>query len=616
MSNQRRTIRRRRVERKEVNKRSGFLFSIMTLVTLLLGGHIYNLQTTEHEKQSSVVRGNAIKELYISPERGDIVDRNGVPVATTRALYDLVVTPERINGYRRDKDRSIADFVDTLEHFVDFGANKNSVINSIGQSAAYKNVVVKRDLSEGELPVVLANIGFIDGISIESKKVRQYPHGDTFLSPLGYVGRVDRADLNKASDVGYRLLPTDYTGKMGLESIHNEMLYGTTGIERVALNSRGRVVERQIASPPVKGGTLELSIDSELQLLARELMGDQRGAIIMTDIHTGELLTMLSTPAIDPNKFIRGLSKKESDEMFSSDSGMPLYNRAIRGLYPPASTIKPFMAMAGLSGQYIDANERVWSGPYFELGGHRFRDWVRTGHGWVDMFDAMEVSSDVYFYRLADRMGISYIHDYLSEFGFGAPTGVGLEREGSGLLPSPEWKRRVKKEPWYGGETVTVGIGQGYFMATPMQMQSAYVTLLNGGKKLTPLILKSDAPEIQAELSLNPEHVDVMIKSMANVIYGEKGTARRQGRYDSNKVRFGGKTGTGQVISSGGTLEYDNDDMPMHLRDHAWFSAFAPLDEPRIAVTVFVEHGGSGSAVAAPMARHMINKYSELYLNE
>ncbi|MDK9793263.1 penicillin-binding protein 2 [Vibrio sp. D431a] len=614
MGSQKKTIRKRRTERKHINTRAVFLLALMGVCVSGIGYRVYDLQFTQKAKQSEVVKGNAIKELYISPERGDIVDRNGVIIADSRPFYDLVVIPERISGYRSDRSEAIRSFIDSLGHFVDFGDSRSSVIRDLLKAAPYQNVIVKRDLNDDDLNVVLSNIGFIDGISIKSKKVRHYPFGDAFLSPLGYVSRVDANDLKRASEDGYKLLAHDYTGKMGLERIYNKSLYGNTGVERVALNARGRVVERQIASQPKKGETLHLSLDAHLQLKARELMEGKRGAILMSDINTGELLVSLSMPSVDPNKFVKGISSVEAKSIFSESAGRPLYNRTIRGQYPPASTAKPFMALAGLEGGFINPDDRVWSGPYFELGGHRFRDWKRQGHGWVRLNDAMEVSSDVYFYRLADKMGINYIHDYLYEFGFGHKTGIELEREGEGLLPNSDWKRRVKKLPWYGGETITVGIGQGYFMSTPIQMQSAFVTLLNGGKRLKPLLIKSDSPVVQSELSIDENHRRAVMESMEKVVYGKRGTARRQGRDKKNVIKFAGKTGTGQVISSGGTLEYENEDLPLHQRDHAWFSGYVPMDDPKVAITVFIEHGKSGSGYAAPIAKELLNEYAKRYL--
>lgn len=605
-------IRSRQLERKTINTRAKMSAAVMLLCFLGIGYKVYDLQTNEHLAQYAVAKNNTIKELSTSPERGDIVDRNGVLVAGTRPMYNLVVIPERLASYRNDREKAAMDYIDMLSKFIPIAEEEQGEIQKkILRSRSYEKVIVLRDLNPLNLSVALENIGYLEGTSIQVKKVRNYPYAGAFLSPLGYVSRVDPSDINKAKEEGYSLIPSDYVGKMGLESLYNQQLYGIIGKETVALDAKGRVVERKIASRPVKGETLHLTIDADLQIEAHKLMEGKKGAVIIQDIASGEVLAALSMPDVDPNKFMNSMSQDKVDDLYSSKR--PLFNRVARGQYPPASVMKPFMSLIALEGGFIEADSVRWSGPYFELGGHRFRDWKRQGHGHVNMADAIAVSSDVYFYRLAHSMGIDYIHDALSEFGFGAKSGISIEGEGEGLLPSSEWKRRIKKEPWYGGETLTVGIGQGFLMSTPIQVNNAMVALLNGGKLYKPTMVKSEDHVVLNEFHINPKHLGSVKKGMEDVVFSKKGTGRGIRRIAD--VEMAGKTGTSQVFSTMGKIDYENAEIAEHLRDHAVWSGYAPMKDPKIAITVFVENGGGGASVAAPLAQQLANLYAKKYIH-
>lgn len=605
-------IRSRQLERKTINFRAKAATLLMSLAFLPVGYKVYDLQFNQHEAQYEIAKGNTIKELNTAPVRGDIVDRDGVLIADTRPMYDLVVIPERLSGYRKDREAAFTDYIDMLTKFIPVDEEKQaSIKKKLKRSRSYAKVIILRDLDQERLSVALENIGYLEGTSVQVRKVRSYPYKGAFLSPLGYVSRVDPKDMEQAKEDGYQLIASDYVGKMGLEKQYNQSLYGVIGKETVALDARGKVIERKIASRPVKGETLQLTLDADLQILAHELMKGKRGAVIMQDVKTGEVLTALSMPDVDPNHFLSQMTQEEVDDLYSSKR--PLFNRVARGQYPPASVIKPFMSFIGLEGDFIRATSVRWSGPYFELGGHRFRDWKRQGHGNVNMTDAIAISSDVYFYRLAHSMGIDYIHDSLYEFGFGKKSGIAIKGEGEGLLPSSEWKRRVKREPWYGGETLTVGIGQGFFMATPIQINNALTMLLNGGNLYEPSMVKQGQPKLINSVHLNPEHIKSVMEGMEAVVYSKKGTGRSVRRIAD--VKMAGKTGTSQVFSTKGSIDYKNEEMPEHLRDHAVFSGYAPMDNPQVAITVFVENGGSGSSVAAPIAQKLANKFAEKYIH-
>ncbi|EGR2227603.1 penicillin-binding protein 2 [Vibrio parahaemolyticus] len=605
-------IRSRQLERKTINTRAKMSAAVMLLCFLGIGYKVYDLQVNEHQAQYAVAKNNTIKELSTSPERGDVVDRNGVLIAGTRPMYDLVVIPERLASYRNNREKAADDYIDMLSKFIPIPEEEQLKIQKkILRSRSYEKVIVLRDLNQSNLSVALENIGYLEGTSIQVKKVRNYPYAGAFLSPLGYVSRVDPNDVKKAKDEGYSLIPSDYVGKMGLEDLYNQQLYGVIGKETVALDAKGRVVERKIASRPVKGETLHLTLDADLQIEAHKLMEGKKGAVIIQDIASGEVLTALSMPDVDPNKFMNSMTQEEVNDLYSSKR--PLFNRVARGQYPPASVMKPFMSLIALEGDFIEADSVRWSGPYFELGGHRFRDWKRQGHGHVNMADAIAVSSDVYFYRLAHSMGIDYIHDALAEFGFGSKSGINIEGEGEGLLPSSEWKRRVKKEPWYGGETLTVGIGQGFLMSTPIQINNAMVALLNGGKLYKPTMVKSEDHALLNEFHITPKHLEAVKQGMEDVVFSKKGTGRGIRRI--SEVEMAGKTGTSQVFSTMGKIDYENSEIAEHLRDHAVWSGYAPMKDPKIAITVFVENGGGGASVAAPLAQKLANLYAKKYIH-
>ena len=606
-------IRSRNLEKKTINGRAKFSAAFILACFMGIGYKVYDLQVNEHAAQYAVAKSNTIKGLSTSPERGDIVDRNGVLIAGTRPMYDLVVIPERLASYRRDRTKAVDDYLDMLIKFIPIDEDEQSRIKKkILQSRSYAKVIVLRDLNQTNLSVALENLGYLEGTSVAVKKVRHYPYTGAFLSPLGYVGRVDAEDIKESKEQGYAVISSDYIGKMGLEDVYNKSLYGVIGKETVALDSRGRVVERKIASRPQKGETLKLTLDADLQIEAHKLMEGKKGAVIIQDIKTGEVLTALSMPDVDPNMFMSAMSQQEVNDLYSNKR--PLFNRVARGQYPPASVVKQFMSIAALEGEFIKPDSIRWSGPYFTLGGHKFRDWRRDGHGNINMEEAIAVSSDVYFYRLADAMGIDYIHDALSAFGFGAKTGINIAGEVEGLLPSSEWKRRVKGEPWYGGETVTVGIGQGFFMATPIQISNAMVTLLNGGSLYKPSMVAGEQPELISKANISPEYLEAVKEGMEAVVFSKKGTGRGVRRIA--EVDMAGKTGTSQVFSTLGKIDYENDEMPEHLRDHAVWTGYAPMDKPEITITVFVENGGSGSSVAAPIAQKLANLYAKKYTHK
>ncbi|MES9929837.1 MAG: penicillin-binding protein 2, partial [Candidatus Thiodiazotropha sp. 6PDIVS] len=410
---------------------------------------------------------------------------------------------------------------------------------------------------------------------------------------------------------------TDFIGKNGVEKSYESMLHGQVGLQQVEVNAKGRVLRVLENQPPQPGDNLQLFLDMNLQSTALEALGEYNGAVVAMDIETGGVLTLVSKPGYNPNLFVDGISSKAYRALESSLDN-PLFNRAIRGQYPPGSTVKPFIGLAGLEYDVVGFHQETYCPGYYQLPGkdHKYRDWKKWGHGKVDMHQAIVQSCDVYYYELARTLGIDRLHEFLTGFGFGIPSKVDLDGELSGLMPSRDWKQSKRREPWYPGETLIVGIGQGYFLATPLQLASATATLANRGHRIRPRVVatiespdkvKRDSPRIEDLLhQLDPEHWDQVISAMADVVEGQRGTARS---IRSNEYRIAGKTGTAQVFSVKQDEEYDEENTAKRKRDHALFVAFAPIESPKIAIAVVVENGGHGGSVAAPIARKVIDSY-------
>lgn len=592
-------------ELKKINKRTNVLLYIILSLFLFLTINTFYLQKFEYEYYSEKSTNNMYNNIEISPKRGNIYDRDGVVIANNRAIYDLVVTPEKISGFKKNKKESVENLFKSLSQILDI---KNIKIEKkskeIIKSLSFKDVLLLSDLNEEQLSVITSNLEYIDGVSINAKYVRNYPFKDLYLPLLGYVGRVSKDDLKEYKELN--ILRNDFLGKIGLEKKYNDRLYGNVGVERVMINASGKIIKKEKINEPISGEDINLGIDHDLQKIAYEELTkiNKKGAVVAVDLTTGELLTFFSNPTYDANKFVKGITTKEYNKYFREAS--PLFNRVIQGQYPPASTIKPFMGMAAIEGEFIDPEKKIYNGPYYSIGKQKFRDWKRSGHGKLDMIGAISRSSDVYFYKIAHDMGIDYIHDFLSYFGYGKSLNIGLPNEKSGLLPSNEWKKRVYKEPFYSGDTVIVGIGQGAFLATPIQMLNSVSMLALNGKQIKFNFEKTDnSPDVINELKLSENTYKIAKEGMYDVIHG-KGTSRAIGK----KINFimAGKTGTAQVFSTKGEIDYENEDMPEELKDHGLFVSYAPYDNPKIAVAVIVEHGEGGSS-AAPIAVKIMQKY-------
>lgn len=595
------------LENKVANKRTKVLLYFIFILFLIIISRILFLQFLEHDKYKEKAYNNVTKEIKLSPKRGVIYDRDHNEIAGNRALYELTIVPEKIYGYRKNKKESVDKLFNDLENVIDLTEiDQEKTKNKILNTPSFKEVVLLSDLSELQLSSLTANIKYIDGLAINARYVRQYPYNDLFLSLLGYVGRISEEDLKKYPDLD--LLSNDFLGKIGLEKEFNKKLYGEPGIDKIVINAYGKIVDRKKSIPPKNGDDIVLSVDTDLQKIAYDELNkiNKNGAVVAVDLETGEILTFFSNPTYDANKFLKKISQEEYDKFFKKES--PLFNRVVQGQYPPASTIKPIMSMAGLQGEFIKSDDIINSGAYYTIGTQKFRDWKKWGHGKIDMIQAIAVSSDFYFYKLAHNMGIEYMHDFISFFGYGKIVDIPFPNQKSGLLPSNEWKQKVYKEPFYAGDTVIVGIGQGSFLATPIQMLNSTSIIANEGKQLKFHFFKNEKPEITYNVNVKNEYFKVAKEGMREVMHGQKGTGRN---YVKNlPFIMAGKTGTAQVFSTNGQVEYKNEETLEHLKDHGLFIGFAPYENPKIAVAVVVEHG-EGSSSATPIAVKILTKYLE-----
>jgi penicillin-binding protein 2 len=481
----------------------------------------------------------------------------------------------------------------------------------------FESLTLRAYLSNEEAARIAVNRPHLDGVELHARLQRHYPLGGLGVHAVGYVGRIDEQEYAGVDRSAYR--GTEHIGKLGVEQSYEQQLLGDVGIEKVEANAHGRALRVIERIAPKAGQNLYLNLDAKLQATAEAALKGRRGAVVAMDPNNGEVLALVSTPVYDPNPFVNGIDP-ESYRLLIEDPDKPLINRALNGQYSPGSTIKPFLALAALELDAFNPEESVFCNGYFRLPGsaRRFRDWKKSGHGEVNLHSAIVQSCDVYFYRLALMLGINHIKDFLARLGFGTPTGIDIMGESPGLLPSPEWKQ-ARGEPWYPGETVVTGIGQGPILVTPLQLATAVSVLANRGARLRPRLLRAvEDPKtgaLQPTAAETVRHVavkrttgwDIVRAGMVDVAHGEHGTARGIGWNAPYKIA--GKTGTAQVSAVAQGEAYDESQTPERLRDHALFIAYAPADDPKIAVAVVVENGGHGSSAAAPVARKVMDEY-------
>lgn len=588
---------------------------LVGLLTAVVVTRLVQLQIAQHAYFSAQSQGNRTRVEPVAPTRGLILDRNGRVLAENQASFDLELTPEQV-----------PDLPDTLHRLAALGLLDAEELadleRDIRARRRFEKIAIRDHLSDEEIARFAINRPYFAGVEIRARLSRHYPYGPALAHVLGYVGGISADDQKEIDAVAYA--GTTHIGKVSVERSFEADLHGVAGQEQVVVNARGRsleTLERQGARP---GQDLVLALDLETQLAGYEGLAGRRGAVVAVDPNTGEVLAFVSTPAYDPNEISAGLSRKAYAAL-QEDIDKPMFNRALRGTYPPGSTIKPIVALAGLVNGTTTPTERVSCRGFFTLPGssHRYRDWRPEGHGMVDLQTGIEQSCDVYFYSLARELGIERMSVFLKSFGLGATTGIDVPGERSGLVPSPEWKRQAfaksANRVWFPGETVIAGIGQGFMLVTPVQLAHATATIAARGKRYRPGMLHALRDPITGRtLPVQPEplapvvvgepgHWDAIIAGMHGVMHGARGTARAVGA--GAPFQMAGKSGTAQVFTVAQNQKYKAADVAERMRDHALFVAFAPLEDPKIAVAVVVENGESGSKVAAPIARRVMEAY-------
>jgi penicillin-binding protein 2 len=582
---------------------------VVIVLTSLLVSRLGYLQIVQHDLYSTRSEKNRVRVEPLPPNRGLIYDRNGALLAENRPTYNLTLVRERVD----DLDDTLALLVDLLE--LPEEEIEAFQVRSRQRQRPFQPALLMSDLSEEQIARLAVNRHRLPGVEVEAQLLRYYPNAEVMAHALGYVGRINAEELQDLDPGHYA--GTHFIGKTGVERFYETELHGEAGLRKVETNARGRVLRELGRTDPVPGANLTLTLDRSLQMLAYELLDGRRGSIVAIVPNTGEILAMVSTPGFDSNQFVTGIDVA-SYRALQEDIDLPLFNRAIRGHYPPGSTIKPFLALAGLVEGVITPDSTINDPGFYQLpnDSRRYRNWLRWGHGRVDMERSIAVSNNTYYYTLAHDLGIDKLHERMTNFGFGQRVAHDVQGESTGLMPSRDWKRARFNQPWYPGETLSVGIGQGYWQVTPLQLASATAALANRGHWVKPrLALRIGEEPVPAELPdtlpdiqlANDNWWDRVYSGMEKVLSGSEGTARRTGV--GLEYRMGGKSGTAQVFSLGQDQRYNAEELEERLRDHALFMAFAPIEEPKIAVSVIVENAGGGSTHAAHLARAMTDAW-------
>ncbi len=579
-------------------------------VGILVGRLVY-LQVLHHDHYTTLSDNNRISIRPIAPTRGLIFDRNGVVLAENLPSFSVEIIPEQVSDMEATlaligeriplTERDLTRFERTRKRLRRFDA-----------------VLLRDNLTEEEVAALAVDLHRLPGVEVQARLTRHYPLGPLTAHSVGYVGRINEKELKTLDPGNYSA--TRYIGKVGIERSYEDVLHGTVGHEEVETDARGRVLRVLKRTPPIPGKDLILNLDIRLHEAAMHALEGRRGALVAIEPSSGAVRAMVSTPSFDPNLFVDGIDVPTYQELTGS-LDKPLFNRALRGQYPPGSTIKPLVGLAGLEMGVVEPEHSLFCPGWYQLKGddHYYRDWKRVGHGPVNLYHAIAESCDIYFYDLAYTLGIDRLSDYLKGFGLGHASGLDITGELPGLMPDRAWKRAVRNEPWFPGETLIAGIGQGFVLSTPVQLASAIATFANNGVGYEPRVVSTllDAetrareplePTLGAQVTVvDPHHWHEVVMAMRGVIHGPTGTARRLAV--DLPYEMAGKTGTAQVFGIAQGERYKKDELDERLHDHALFVAFAPVEKPQLAVAVIVENGGSGGAVAGPVARAVLNRY-------
>jgi penicillin-binding protein 2 len=591
--------------------------AVVMVCFLLLVARLVFLQVVKHDELDERAEANRTAIVPIVPNRGLILDRNGIVLATNYSAYTLELTPARL-GKNMDK------VIDELSHIIDIQPrDRRRFKKLLEESKSVESLPIRTKLTDEEVARFTVQRFRFPGVDIKARLFRNYPWGELASHVIGYIGRINQSEKKVIEDwpeeeqANYR--GTEYIGKLGVEQSFEKQLHGITGVEQVETSAGGRAVRKLASSPATPGNTVVLSIDIKMQRLIEDLYGDRRGALVAMDPKTGEVLSFVSKPTFDPNLFVDGIDH-ENWQMLNESIEKPLLNRALRGTYPPGSTYKPFMALAALETGKRTASQIVVDGGTYMFGGHAFRSYGDKALGPVDLHHSIVKSSNVYYYSLANEMGVDLMHDFMKPLGFGQITGIDIFGEVRGVLPSQEWKRRYYKRPeqkkWYAGETISLGIGQGYNSFTMLQLAGALSTLVNKGVKHKPqlVIATQDSTTKQTtpvprdpavNLGYKPENVAAVLRGMVGVT--QQGTSTRV--FQGAQYLSGGKTGTAQAVGVAQGTKYNASKLEEHQRDHSLYIAFAPAEDPKIAIAMIVENAGFGAAAAAPIARRAFDYY-------
>lgn len=613
MAERRQAMRDYTAEDKLFFRRAFIAVCLVFVVFLVLLINMYQLQVVSFTDYQTRADGNRIKVVPIAPNRGLIFDRNGILLAENRPSFSLRIVKEQIH----DIDQTVAELSKLL---VINDEQLEDIRDSIKNARRFQPVTILDNLNEQQVAKFSTQQHRFSGMFVEAGLTRYYPYADALTHVLGYIAKINTQNLENIALKGQssNYAATRFIGKQGIERYYEERLHGTVGYKQVEVDNKGRELRVLSIEEPTPGEDLVLNIDIQLQLFIQSIMLDKRGSVVVSDPNSGQVLAMYSNPSYDPNLFVRGISQKEYNKLIQN-SDRPLLNRAVQGQYPPASLIKPHLALLGLEYGVISENTKIHDPGFFQLPdvSHRWRDWKKTGHGHVDVKYSVEVSCDTFFYDLAYKLGIDTIHDYMTQFGFGLYTEVDLVEETDGNMPSRGWKQARFNQPWYIGDTISVGIGQGYWTATPIQLLNSLNTLLNDGVRYIPQILRGsleqeslveqgtkEFPPIKMLNERHWEHVRASMRDTVKLVHGTAHSAYRDTEYSS-----GGKTGTAQLFTVGQDEDVDDIDIAEYLKDNAMYFGYAPVDAPQISVMVALENAGGGGSNAAPVARQVMDYY-------
>ncbi|MGC7559071.1 penicillin-binding protein 2 [Pasteurella sp. PK-2025] len=610
---QQEVIRDKKSERNLFVRRALLSFIGVLLLAAVLATNLYHLQIVNYDTYQTRSNGNRIKLLPLPPTRGLIYDRNGKLLAENLTFFGLYIVPEKV----ADLDRTfaaLADIVGLTEEDIDAFKKERR------RSSRYTSILLKPNLTEEQIARFSVNQYQFASLEVKPYFKRHYLYGEPLTHILGYVAKINDKDVERLKKEGKyaNYAGTHDIGKLGIERYYESQLHGTTGFEEVEINNRGKVIRKLREQPAIAGKSIHLTIDLELQRYITDLLGNQKGAVVVLDPKDNSILAMVSTPSYDNNLFVDGISGPDYRRLLN-DPNRPLYSRVTQGAYPPASTVKPFVAVGALQEGVITQNLTIFDPGYWILPNStkRFRDWKRSGHGYTDLNKAIVESSDTYFYQTAYNLGIDRLSDWMKKFGFGVPTGIDIQEETAGIMPSREWKQKRHKKSWLQGDTISVGIGQGYWIATPLQVAKATSVLVNNGRVNTPHLMKFiegqtlepyQDPLLYEDITTPKKAFwDAAKRGMYNVINASNGTGRKA--FVGASYRAAGKSGTAQVFSLKENQNYDASGLKKELHDHAWFTAYAPYDDPKMVVSIILENAGGGSSAAAPVVRQIMDYY-------